>query len=124
MKVSAEKAFNAWLDPLQLNKWFTSSAKVNPSVGGSFTNEDGDSGEYLVIERSRVLSFSWNNQHHQPGSIVLLNFNAKGSELTNIVLTHKNLANDKEVVDLTKGWEWAISSLKSFLETGTGIASD
>jgi len=62
------QVFDAWLNPSQLNNWFTSGATVNPILGGGFRNDDGDSGEYLNIDRPVALSFTWNNKHHQPGS--------------------------------------------------------
>jgi hypothetical protein len=56
--------------------------------------------------------------------VVHLNFKSTGTLSTRLLLTHTNLADAKEMADLTKGWEWALSSLKSFLETGKGVTSE
>jgi uncharacterized protein YndB with AHSA1/START domain len=76
-KASAERVFDAWLDPAKVRSWSArpvdgiASAdvrriEIDPRVGGKFTfsdmREDGEAvhwGYYLEIDRPRKLVFSW-----------------------------------------------------------------
>lgn len=70
---SAERVFDAWLDPVRAAKWLFATdqgkmlrAEIDPRVGGkwNFTERRGDTtaehtGEYLVIDRPRRLVFTF-----------------------------------------------------------------
>jgi uncharacterized protein YndB with AHSA1/START domain len=70
---SAERVFDAWLDPQTARKWLFTTAEsevsrceIDPHVGGKFVivdrREDGDIehiGTFLVIERPRLLVFNF-----------------------------------------------------------------
>jgi hypothetical protein len=45
----------------------------------------------------------------------------KGEEESLIRLEHSRLRNREEFEDLKKGWQWALDSLRSYLETGRPI---
>lgn len=121
LDVPVAKAWDAWTTAAGWNGWFTSGAQIDLRVGGRYSNADQDSGEYLEIVKHKLLRFTWNNPHHQPGSIVTLRFTALGRNQCRLVLTHSRLALESESVDLKAGWSWALASLKSYLATGKGI---
>ncbi|AMS42498.1 SRPBCC family protein [Aminobacter aminovorans] len=76
-KASAERVFDAWLDPVKMRSWAAQPVPGMPSfdirrveidarVGGKFTfsdmREDGEAvhwGYYLEIDRPRKLVFTW-----------------------------------------------------------------
>lgn len=75
MNASAERVFDAWLDPDRIGGWMFGPnvrdekvvrIEVDPRVGGRFSfvvlrngAEIDHIGEYLAIERPRLLAFTW-----------------------------------------------------------------
>lgn len=121
LEAPVAKVWEAWTTAEGWDRWFTSGAQIDLRVGGSYTNADQDSGEYLEIVKHKLLRFTWNNPHHQPGSVVTLRFSALGKNKCRLVLTHSRLALESESIDLKAGWSWALASLRSYLATGRGI---
>jgi uncharacterized protein YndB with AHSA1/START domain len=91
---SAERVFDAWLDPAKVRVWWTLSAaaagrgasetvervQIEPHLGGSFSilvRRDGKqidhTGTYLEMERPRRLAFTWTaldvEAHQEPGQV-------------------------------------------------------
>jgi uncharacterized protein YndB with AHSA1/START domain len=69
---SPERVFDAWLDPVQVRRWFSPGLgelqriETDPRVGGRFSfvdRRDGEDidhiGEYLEIDRPNRLVFTW-----------------------------------------------------------------
>jgi uncharacterized protein YndB with AHSA1/START domain len=102
---SAERVFDAWLDPEMIRKWMFSPTlleqevvriSLDPHVGGSFSfvvrrqdKEIDHIGKYLEIDRPRRLVFTWGvRQDSGDSSRVMVDIVAQGtgSELT---LTHE-----------------------------------
>ena len=119
--VEPNVAFEAWAKPEHLNQWFTSNAQQDFRVGGTFSNGDGDSGEFLQIVPDHLINFTWSSKHHQPGSdvVVTITDEDKGCFVS---LLHRNLSSQKDADDLQQAWSWALDSLKSYLETGKSIS--
>ncbi len=97
----AERVFDAWLDPAQLGRWmFGPNVRdervvrlgLEPRVGGRFSfvlNRQGAEvayvGEYLELDRPRLLVFTWGARDALPDTgrvIVELSPEADGCELT------------------------------------------
>ncbi len=125
-KASAERVFDAWLDPEKAGKFlFTETsqyvryAEIDPRVGGSFRfvvrreGEDIDHlGEYLEIERPHRLVFDfivpsfWPEKSRVAIDIIPLE---SGCELT---LTHEGLAPEHESA-VFNGWTTFLEGLQT-----------
>lgn len=121
IKAEPDRVFKAFQDPQDLNEWFTKGAVVDFRVGGRYENQDGDSGEFLEIDSPRLLAFTWEQPEHEPGSSVRVELTRRRTA-TAVSIEHLNLASFEEVCDLNIGWNWALDSLKHYLEEGSGIA--
>ena len=122
VRTSRQRCWHAWANTAQLSHWFTTSAWQEFRVGGRYENSDGDSGVFLEIVPDKLLRFTWENRRHQPGSEVSVSFAVSGSSGAIIRLQHRKLKNKRDAVKLKQGWNWAMDSLKSFLETGRPIS--
>jgi uncharacterized protein YndB with AHSA1/START domain len=92
-KASAERVFDAWLDPIKVRSWSGQSipgmpgfdvrrVDIDPRVGGRFTfsdmRQEGEAvhwGYYLEIDRPRKLVFTWftsEDEEKENNSIVTL----------------------------------------------------
>ncbi len=125
---SAERVFDAWLDPEKASKWLFATptgrmvrAEVDARVGGSFTfvRRDGDDvehvGEYLEIDRPRRLVFTFAVPRFSPVftrvSVDIVPLGA-GCELT---LTHEGVP--PEWADRTReGWTMILAGLAGSLD--------
>jgi uncharacterized protein YndB with AHSA1/START domain len=115
------KAFAAFTDPAIMSVWFTTKAKGDVRVGGTYTNSDGDRGTYLLIDAPKRLKFTWDNAKHCPGTVVDITFTSAGRNKTVVRLQHFKLKSMKDRENMKGGWSWAMDSLKSYLETGDPI---
>jgi uncharacterized protein YndB with AHSA1/START domain len=80
--LSAERVFDAWLDVTLIGRWMFGSAvrderivrlSLDPKVGGKFSfvvNREGKEidhvGEYLEVDRPRLLVFTWATRDSLP----------------------------------------------------------
>ncbi|MFN8581167.1 MAG: SRPBCC domain-containing protein [Gemmatimonadaceae bacterium] len=100
-----ERVFDAWLDPARLATFMRPgdvthvTANVDARVGGTFRivmeHGRGDAehtGEYLTIDRPRLLAFTWKSgsTDWQP-SIVTIELIELGAAQTEVVLTHRGI---------------------------------
>ena len=91
-------------------------------VGGEYGNGQGEGGKYLKIVPMETIQFSWNMRRYKPGSIIEVSFAKKGNTTTECKLIHSNLQSQSDKDDSGLGWNWAMDSLKSFLETGKPLS--
>jgi uncharacterized protein YndB with AHSA1/START domain len=111
----AATVFRAFADGPTWSEWFSGNTEVDLRVGGRFRNDDGDCGEYLAIERDRLLRFTWEGSFH--GSRVELRFAPQGDEACEVSLRHEHLAAAADAERLTRCWTASLDNLASFLET-------
>ncbi len=126
---SAEKLFDAWLDPASLAEWMCpgdvqrSAAKTDPRIGGGFEiimhgkeNSYVHTGTYRVIDRPRRLAFTWISEGtKQTETLVTIDF-LPGRGTTEIVITHERLPDEAAVRNHTGGWTRILELLAQMAE--------
>jgi uncharacterized protein YndB with AHSA1/START domain len=125
--VPGQRVFAAWLDPASLAQWMRprgitdTRVETDPRVGGKFRivmvqgkQEFEHTGEYLVIEPPRRLSFTWISQatDHRPTTVTIEFFEREGG--TELVLTHRQLPSS-QVESHRSGWSDAVRELQEKL---------
>ena len=132
---SAERVFDAWLDPQTTGKWLFATptgkvvrVEIDARVGGQFVIVDrrdvGDvehTGEYLEIERPRRLVFAFRVPKYSTDStrvsIDIVPLSADSCELT---LTHEGVY--QEYAGRTQdGWTKLLEGLQSTLNVPTAL---
>jgi uncharacterized protein YndB with AHSA1/START domain len=121
-----QDVFDAWTDPARMTEWLSpvghAEVEVDLRVMGRFkvsmigeTTRIEHTGEYLVVNPPRELSFTWRSFYTgtEP-SVVTVLLEAEGEE-TRIVLTHRRLP-EGQVDPHTQGWEAMIARLAVVLE--------
>jgi uncharacterized protein YndB with AHSA1/START domain len=128
---SAERVFDAWLDPATAGRWLFATpegqmqrVEVDPRVGGTFTivekrggEEASHHGTYVAIDRPRRLAFRFTSARDDPNpSLVTVAIEADGSGCS-LTLTHDI---DQKWADLAdrvrQGWEMILGNLAARLE--------
>lgn len=118
INASAEKIFDAWLDPVMLAQFILPMPGMpQPEVendaqeGGSFSiiMQVGDdkiphTGTYLTIKRPQELVFSWQSPFSADDSRVSLLFNAIDANTTQVELTHVTFPDEESRSNHEGGW--------------------
>lgn len=113
-----KEVFEAWLSPKALERFMCPAegmtvpkVEVDPRVGGSFLivmavggKEIPHRGEYKTIDRYNRLVFTWLSMHTVPGSLVTIDFRAKGPNETEVTLHHVGLASEETRKSHEGGW--------------------
>ena len=128
---SANKLFDAWLDPATLATFMLPKpgmpqpeVSIDARVGGRFNilMDTGESkiphhGEYLEIDRPHRLVFSWNSPFSVDGSQVTIDFVEKSLTETEITLTHVKFPSEESRANHEAGWGNILNSLESINAT-------
>ncbi len=117
-----EAAFAALTTADGWNGWFTSDADVDARVDGRYKTADGDAGTFLALDAPRRVRMTWEHAKHPSGSVVEFGIAPKDDGRVVVRVTHSKLPDAASRDDLRGGWKWAMGSLRSYLETGTGSA--
>ena len=115
------KVFSAWANADKLNRWFTTGAVQQFKTGGTYSNNNHDKGVFKRIVLNRTIKFTWDNENHCPGTMVMVEFTPKPDGRTVVRITHSRIKSLKEAEGMKTGWKWALDSLANFCETGNGI---
>lgn len=115
--------YKAYTDPSAIRLWYGSISQLALRRSGHFTHADttGDvyeSGEYLEVKENELLKFRVEHHGFYVGSEVTVAFNGNGAQGTEFSVTHKNLG-ESDLQHASASWDWAISNLKSYVESGT-----
>jgi uncharacterized protein YndB with AHSA1/START domain len=132
IRASVERVFEAWTQPEQLRLWWgprpvtCSGAEVDLRAGGRYrivnALPDGGSltihGEFLVVEPSRKLVYTW-NVGEGPGesSRVTVRFEPRGED-TEVVVGHEDIAAAPVRDDHEKGWLGCLDGLARHFAPG------
>jgi len=126
----AERLFDAWTKPELMKQWFragekmtTTDAQADLRVGGGWRVEmktstgvtHPNNGHYKVIERPHKLVFTW-HPHEDAGyeTTVTLIFKKVSDNVTEMILTHEGLRNEKDRADHNGGWNGCLDTLKGW----------
>jgi uncharacterized protein YndB with AHSA1/START domain len=132
---SAERVFDAWLDPDQVRAWMSlphewgsldvRRVEIDPRVGGRFTfsdmREDGEAvhwGEYRTIERPHRLVFTWwtsKEEEEEDTSLVMITI-AREDSGCSVTLVHQMDARWTEHVDsVVASWGGMLAHIDTLL---------
>ncbi len=136
-RVSPETAFDAWINPAALAKWFGPpgfTARIlthDPQVGGKWRfNMKGIGGEsyhhfgqFIEITPPRKLVFTWASEEQLEGwrdgqgnpTLVTVEF-SPSSGGTKITVTHEKLTSESTRKALTHGWGGGLECLEEFFD--------
>lgn len=128
MNASAERVFDAWLDPARIGEWmFGPNVRdeqvvridVDARVGGRFSfvvlrngAEIDHVGEYLTIERPHLLVFTWGvAPNSADGSRVIVEITPAGDEC-DVTIRHEIPGEWAEYLERTRhGWMTMLDAL-------------
>lgn len=131
LAASAEEVYEAWLDPQALAQWMRpipgghTEASGDARVGGGFLivmHGNGTRyptrGEYLRLERPRLLEFTWYPDGDGAWkSIVTVTLKQLGAERTELTLQHRSFPTAELAAGHHDGWGRGLDSLGRWLET-------
>lgn len=131
IRASAERIFEALTDPQQRIRWWGAEGRFRAThmesdlrPGGQWSTRGtgfGKSfsvrGEYRVIERPRVLAFTWIPDWQASATESLVRFDLIEQDgVTTVRLTHSGLT--PEGRQAHRGWPQMLGWLKAFVEAG------
>ena len=132
MPAPPEVVFDEWLDPEALHEWMCPDpvrvlgVTVEPRVGGVVRFDVDDSGtpvlisgQFLTIERPRLLRFTWSNSNWADpsrASIVNVTFEPSGEDETLMSIEHSLLPTG-EFEAFHNGWIITFGQLAARLES-------
>lgn len=115
IKAKPQQLFDAFTKPAELAKWFGAGTKVDLREGGSFSNPDGNRGQFKKINPGKTLRFTWEGERHAPVELVEVKLQPSGAKCS-LLLTHDRIQN-REVADgMRAAWGAAFETLKAQLE--------
>jgi uncharacterized protein YndB with AHSA1/START domain len=134
MGITAERVYDAWLDPSQVWQWMATALRdfglagemrqveIDPRVAGKFAfsdmrgeNEARHWGTYLALERPRKISFTWitSPSEEDDPSIVEIVIESQG-EGCRVSLVHRMAAKWADYVErVESGWSRMLAAIES-----------
>lgn len=133
IRTTPEKVFDAITRPdLAHRYWGHENVSKDWRPGSDWHHVRSDAartvdlvGKVLESDPPRRLVISWSNesQQHDPDHTSRVTFDiAAQGDMVKLTVTHDELQPGSGMLSgISKGWPLVLSSLKSFLETGTGL---
>lgn len=138
IKASAERIFEALMDPRQRTQWWGAAGRFQAThmesdlrPGGAWmmsgTGMGGKPfvvrGEYRSVDRPRSIEFTWKANWDQEAPVTVVRFDlVEADGATTVKLTHSGLTGERSRENY-RGWPWLLSMLQGFVEgksTGAG----
>jgi uncharacterized protein YndB with AHSA1/START domain len=130
MPATPEVVFDQWMDPESLAEWMCPRPTrvvdliVEPRIGGAVRFDIEElgarfliTGQFLTIDRPRLLSFTWSHSNWPDPSVVsvvAVTFEASGDDQTLMTIEH-SLLPPAEFEDFQEGWAGVCDQLAVFL---------
>lgn len=129
LAATPDEVYEAWTDPKSVSQWMipipggSTNATLDPRVGGRFHivmmgggKTYPQDGEYLRLERPRLIEFSWiSNATNQQRSVVTVELVPFGKRETELTLTHRLLPTEEAAQSHHHGWSAALDHLPEVL---------
>jgi uncharacterized protein YndB with AHSA1/START domain len=135
IRAGSERLFDAWTRATELMSWWgpqsvrCTAAEIDLRVGGRYRIEnqraDGArvtiAGEFTLIDRPRRLAYTWTVT---PGPStaaerVTVRFDAKGPDLTEVIVTHERITSPTARASHEDGWIGCLEGLARHAEPTT-----
>lgn len=131
IKAPAERVFEALVDPRQRVEWWGRAGRfkathmesdLRPGGAWLMRGDSGDgrqftlSGEYRIIERPRLLEFTWLPSWQEESLLTLVRFELEERDgVTTVRLTHSGHTTESSR-ESHRGWPQLLAGLQSYLE--------
>lgn len=132
IRTTPEKLWDALTQPEWTRQYWSGTTQHSDWTAGSpwaALTPDGrvwDTGEIVAIDKPRRLVLTWRNEHFpemRAEGFTRLTYELEPvQDSIKLTLTHEiDVPRSKIIAALGQGWPAVLSSLKSFLETGTAL---
>lgn len=130
LSATPDEVYEAWLDPRSMAEWMRpipgghTEVQADVRVGGGFLivmHGNGTRyptrGEYLRLERPRLLEFTWypDGSSDSRKSIVTVELKPLGAERTELTLRHRLLPSAEMAEGHRDGWSRGLDSLAAWI---------
>jgi uncharacterized protein YndB with AHSA1/START domain len=131
LSATPDEVYEAWLDPRSMAEWMRpipgghTEVEAEPRIGGGFLivmHGNGTRyptrGEYLRLERPRLLEFTWYPDGCPPDvqkSIVTVELAPLGHDRTTLTLRHRLLPSADLARGHQEGWSRGLDSLVAWI---------
>lgn len=127
--VKPQRVFDVFTQPEHLNKWYTQGAKVDLQVGGTMSNNDGETYTLIKVAVPRQLIFTYSHSKIEAETEVDMTFEPSGAlGGTKLRIVHKGLDPKKVPAEsaqwLSDRWTFMALSLKKYLERKGRLSFD
>ena len=128
LQSSPHQVYQAFTNSTALREWFCDIATTNPKIGGHFYTAWNSGfyacGEFTSLEPDHRIEFTFFGRSYPNTTHVKVTLEEKGSQ-TIVTLEHAgfgtNVAWEKIIPEIKKGWESSLENLASILQTGQDI---
>lgn len=105
LNASSEEVFEALTNADIIQLWSGDEAKMDATVGGSFTLWSGQMfGKNIEIEKNKKLVQEWCYEQWKEPSKVTIQIKAKQKKLSTVTLIHEDVP-EKSFTSISEGWD-------------------
>lgn len=121
IRVPLQRVNRAWEDPEDRLNWFAGNSTIEPTVGGTFTADNGAMAVFTEVVPSERWRMDWTSPQQKPGSTLVIEFTKNGKYETIVQVRHWRIKSKKDYEELYKGWLFMLDSLEAYLEKGVSL---